>query len=147
MYQGVAGGTLTRHATYRVSRVPASPGLRPQASCGRGRGARAQALDNKTQPISWFEFKMEPDRSRDCDLSFTGDGRGWHTLLPFGLCELHLMACTLTRHATYRVSRVPDSPGLRLRTSRSRGRGARRASARHRYADSCSDTKREPFVM
>jgi hypothetical protein len=42
MYQGVAGGTLTRHVIYRVSRVPASPGLRPQASCGRGRGARAR---------------------------------------------------------------------------------------------------------
>src|SRR5216684_1461092 len=146
MYQRVAhapspGSDLLGKSRAGLSRLAAA------ASRGRGRGARAQALDNNTQPISWFEFKMEPDRSRDCDLSFTGDGRGWHTLLPFGLCELHLMACTLTRHATYRVSRVPASPGLRPQASCGRGRGAKRASARHRYADSCSDTKHEPFVM
>src|SRR5713101_1008503 len=86
------------------------------------------AFDDKMQPISRYEFKMEPNRFRDRDLSFTGDGSGWHTLLPSDFCGPHLMvfhpieprscaspaaaACLRPqagrgRHATYPVSRVP----------------------------------------
>src|SRR5579864_9365893 len=38
------------------------------------------AFDDKTQRVPRFEFKMEPNRFRDRDLSFTCDGSGWHML-------------------------------------------------------------------
>src|SRR5260370_19109377 len=63
------------------------------------------ALDDKMQPISRYEFKMEPNRFRDRDLSFTGDGSGWHTLLPSDFCRLHLMVFHPNRTALLRLAR------------------------------------------
>ncbi len=146
--------TLTRRAAYRVSRVPASPGLRPQASCGRGRGARRAAFDwGKTIKCSSRSQKVsicqplpsqvkDRSRSRNRFGSILNSNRGTRCVLSSNAA---VESCSCPRL----LMRVGFEDFLRRRHAGSRSSrwmspyesALRRESARHRYADSCSDTK------